>query len=353
MPDSQDYLKWTSLTATVNKIKGPARFLKDLLFGREETLQTDKVEIGTISSTRDIAPFVRSGSEAVLVGGLTRTIANVSTPNIRLKRSFKSADLLYGRRPGDVILVPGSGNQVRNSAARYIAEELMELENKIRNAEEYMASRMLQGSFAYSVAGQENITITVPRASAHNITLSAFWDGGSATPHQDIYTVKALHSADDEPAPTDMVLGSEATTTFLSLVEAGTVKLTNRDGTLTAGAATLVTQFQDSGAIYLGSISGLDIWGYPRTATLNGASVDMVRPKYAEFFNRNSTLSDRVTYYGAVEDTVLQGRRLQGRRFSKSWEIQDPSSIMYLEASRPLCWMRRPDSTTSMKVVSG
>jgi hypothetical protein len=59
-------------------------------------------------------------------------------------------------------------------------------------------------------------------------------------------------------------------------------------------------------------------------------------------------------YYGAIPDLkALQGRLFRGKRFSKSWEQEDPSVMWQLLHSRPLPVTRRPDSMVSMKVVSG
>jgi hypothetical protein len=45
------------------------------------------------------------------------------------------------------------------------------------------------------------------------------------------------------------------------------------------------------------------------------------------------------------------GRVLQSRRFSKSWEVEDPSARMLLVESNPLPVMRRPGATVSYSVL--
>ena len=76
-------------------------------------------------------------------------------------------------------------------------------------------------------------------------------------------------------------------------------------------------------------------------------------PKYAEFVTATPA-AEMIEYFGAIPDMkALQGRLYVAQRFSKAWEVEDPSSIMNLTHSRPLPVARRPDSTVSMKVVSG
>jgi hypothetical protein len=80
--------------------------------------------------------------------------------------------------------------------------------------------------------------------------------------------------------------------------------------------------------------------------------VPLIRPGYVEFV-ANSPAAEFVTYYGAIEDmqAIGAGRVLQSRRFSKSWEVEDPSARMLLVESNPLPVMRRPGATVSMSVL--
>ena len=344
-------LRHTTMTAVVNEIKSPNSFLKNLLWPREQKLFTEVAELATVDNTREIAPFIRRGGEAMLVGGHTRTLANLETPNIRLKRAFESSELVWGRQPGNVIFA--SQAEIRAAVSAYMARELKILDDMIVNCEEYMCSQILQGGISYSVEGGDAFTATVPRSGSRSTVASTFWDQASPTPHADLHTMKELQAADSQPAPTIAICGSEAAATLIALAEGGTIKLTNRDGTLDAGRIELQNHFTAAGAIYLGRLSGIDFWEYNRTATLNGVSVDMIRPKYIELVNPDNALSDRVMYYGAIDDVILEGGTLARKRFAKSWKREDPSALFHLEASRPLPWSRRANATISLKVVSG
>lgn len=349
-------LKWASLTATVNEIKSPNQFLKRLLWSNEEPKSTEDIEIGLISKGREIAPFVKKNGEGIMVAGYDETFQTVQPTNIRIKRPFTPSDLLYGRRPGTVIFSPGASMQM-SAIRRHIATDMKVMADYITNAEEYLCSMALQGTVTYEVADQEVFTITYPKPSAHNVTLSVFWDDADLTlprPLKDVHSVKRLINGEVGLSVSDAICGIEAADALLELVESGNMKMLGLEGqNVQAGQVTFVSQFDNDGVIFLGNIGGIRFWEYGRTALLNGVATSMIRPKYVEFVTR-SAAAQRVMYYGAIPDMkALQGRLFQGRRFSKSWENEDPSVLMALTHSRPLPVPRRPGAMVSMKVVSG
>lgn len=347
-----DPLKWENLTATVNLIKPPASFLRNLLFNRHQTVETEVINFDELTGGRVVAPFVRRDSEAVMVAGLGFQSRSVQPTNIRIKRPFTPSSLLYNRLPGTTILNPGV---TKTRAVReHIARDLKYMSDQVVNAEEWLCSQALQGTISYSVADQDNFTITFPRQSSHNITLTDFWDDDTDhNEHGDFLTVKSLFSEEGMRC-TDVLLGSTAAAQFVERVAAKEIVLSNDNGSaLSAGAVTLMEAFQDNGAYYLGNLQGIRVWGYERSMTLNGSSVDLIRPKYAEFFSVDNSVSDRVLYYGAIPDmAAFQGGLMQTERFSKAWEIEDPSAIISLLHTRPLPVPRKPNATISMKVIT-
>lgn len=346
-------LKWATMTAAVNEIKSPNQFLKRLLWGNSQTVNTEDIELSLLSRGREIAPFVRKNGEAVQVGGHTEKFQTVSPTNIRIKRPLTPSELLYGRRPGSVIFID-PGAQV-NAVQAHINRDLQGMADMVTNAEEYLCSLALQGVISYVNEDQEAFTITFPRDASTKITLSTFWDDGTPANvrlEANVMTVKKLFSNLTGLQPTDCILGSEAVDALQALIAGDHVKPFDNRG-VDAGTATFIEQFNADGAIYLGSFFGIRWWGYIRTASLNGVAQNMIRPKYAEFVSV-SPASERVTYYGAIADmAAFQGRLFVAERFSKSWQVEDPSAMMSLIHSRPLPVPRRPDATVSMKVVSG
>lgn len=346
-------LKWASLTGVVNEMKSPNQFLLRLLFGNKQTVPTEDIEISVLTKNREIAPFVRKNGEALMVPGVGKSFQTVSAPNIRIKRPFTPSQLLYGRQPGTVIF-PTSQQQI-SAVQAHINRDLQAMSDMVTNTEEYMAAMALQGVLTYEVEDEEVFQITYPKPAGHTVTLATFWDDATPTDvefNDNLHTAKKLVSDEVGLAVTDCILGSEAGSSFRSLVAGGHIKtLDLRD--VNGGTVTFVEQFREDGAIYLGSVDGIRFWEYPRTVSVNGVSTNLVRAKYAEFVC-TTPAADNVEYFGAIPDMkAFNGNLFQAQRFSKSWEEEDPSAMMALLHSRPLPVPRRPGSTVSMKVVSG
>lgn len=349
-------LKWAYLTGIVNNLRSPNMFLKKFLWANHQTLPTEDIELSLIQNTRKVAPFVRRNGEAIMVDGYTSTNQTVAAPNIRIKRPFTPSELLFGRLPGTPIFMQ-SQQEVLSAVDMHIGRDLQIMADHITNAEEWLCAMSLQGTIGYSVTDQEVFTITFPRAGANNITLSVFWDDADKTlprPFANVNTVKQVLTDANNPMPTDAICGREAANALRELVESGNVVMLGLNGArVTAGTFDLTQQYNDDGVMYLGEMAGVRFWEYSRTADLNGSSTPMIRSKYVEFVS-TSPVTERILYYGAIADmTALQGGKIQVERFSKSWEIQDPSSIQALTTSRPLPVARRPNCSVSMKVVSG
>ncbi len=344
-------LKWQVQTAAVNEMKSPNRFLNRLLFPNKSPQSKEDIEIDVLTKAREIAPFIRKNGEGIMVEGHGQIFQTVGAPNIRIKRPFTPSELLFARTPGTVIFIP-TGQQV-SAIQAHVNRDLQVMSDMVTNAQEWMASQALIGVITYSVADQEVFKITFPKPAGNNITLTTFWDDADPTlpePEINFHTVKRIVADEVGLQPTDCILGSEAAESFLRLAKKQ--ELLDRRN-ITAGQVDFTNLFDQDGVIFLGVFSGLRVWEYSRTASLNGVATDMIRPKFAEFVTANAA-ADMVEYFGAIPDMrIFEGRNFVAERFSKSWDVEDPSARMALLHSRPLPVFRRPGAHVSMKVVSG
>lgn len=348
MAQTIECLQWASLTAAINEIKSPNVFLKKLLFGNHDPQPTENIEFGIFTGDREIAPFVERDGEAIPVSGYGEVFQTVSPPNIRIKRPVKPSELLFNRRPGTVIFA--TSGDVVSAAEQHVARDVKRLADMVSNSEEYLCALAIRGVISYVSADEANFTITIPKPSGNNVTLTTFWDDTAGTPSVDFLLAKQLCSDEVGLGVTHVILGSEAMTAFLGNDE---VKALLDTKNVSAGALTLMEQFKDDGAIYFGIYCGVQVWGYPRTVKVGGVATDLIRAKYAEFLCVTPA-AENTLYYGAIPDLeAFEGRVFQAERFSKSWTIPDPSSMQMLVHSRPLPIPRRPGSMVSMKVVSG
>jgi hypothetical protein len=349
MASTIEVLSWSSLTAAVNEIKSPNQFLKKLVFGHHETQPTESIEFGVFTGDREIAPFIERDGEAIPVSGYGETFQTVMPPNIRIKRPIKPSELLFNRAPGTVIFAP-SADVIVSAAEAHIARDAKRLADMATNSEEYLCALAIRGVISYVAADEANFTITIPKPSGNNITLSVFWDDVANDPAADFKTAKSVISEAVGLGVTDVVLGSEAAAAFLA---SDSVKALLDNRNISAGNIDLQQQYRDDGALFLGRFCGVNVWEYARTVKVGGVSTALIRAKYAEFL-AVTPQAENTLYYGAIPDLdAFQGRLFQAERFSKSWTIPDPSSMQMLLHTRPLPIPRRPGSMVSMKVVSG
>lgn len=349
--ETTEVLHWSSLTPAINEIKSPNSFVKKLLFGTVEAKPTEKIELSVWVGGRETSPFTKENGEGVLVDGYGEQFSTVSTPTARIKRVIHPWQVINERRPGTVIFP--SAQQQGSSMELYMALQSKRLADLLTNAEEYLCCQAVTGVIAYAVTGQARFQVTFGRPAGNNVTLTTFWDDPDPSEpeiEQNFLTAKQILSDEVGLVPTDVILGSEAMPYFYRVLKAQKIlDMLHFD----AGAVTIQSQFQEDGAIYMGTFAGVRVWGYPRTVTVAGTSTALIRAKYAEFVC-NTPAAENVLYYGAIaDDDALEGGRFVTPRFAKSYKTPDPSQRFLLAHSRPLPCPRRPGSMVSMKVISG
>lgn len=355
MPEARDILHWVSLTSMIDETKRPSRFIRDTLFSREEPQATENIEFSLLIGSRQVAPFVRRDAAAVEVSGYQEKSYTVIAPRIRIKRSLKGHEVIFQRSAAFAIYVGSS--EVQDAGQRKIAQSTQRLVERRDESIEYLCAQALRGSITYAVDEEDSFTVTFPRTSSHNITLTTFWDQANSKPSTDFQTAMQLVADDASLGVTDAIMGASAMSYFLDHTQVLSL-LDNRR--VMAGELDLSRQFLDSGALYLGMFRGIRVWGYTRATSVPGTqgdgghtSFDLIRSKYVEFVSA-SPAAENTIYYGAINDLdAFEQGVIVGRSFSKSWKQQDPSVLWHLLESRPLPVMRRPDSTVSMKVISG
>lgn len=344
-------LSWESMTTAVNEIKSPGGFIRKLLYGRSEQWSTETINLSFWQRGRKIAPFVRRNSEALIIDGVTKDFHAVIPPNIRIKIPMTAYEKIMKRTPGTVVM-PQRGRQMK-AIQEAIAMDQAVLADDATNSEEWLAAMSLQGSVSYTDAAGDVWTVTFPKSGANTFAVSVFWDDADPSlpvPLLDIKDGKKVISDAVDLQPTTLVFGSEAAAAMLSLPSI--YNLLDKKN-VKAGEIDLTSQWQETGAIFLGMLGGLPCWEYPRTMSVNGVDVDLIRPKYIEMITARPA-ARAVMHYAAIDDMdALSSGLIAVKRFSKSWKTPDPSVQWSLLHSCPLAVPERPDAHVSMKVVSG
>lgn len=352
MPNSADILSWASLTSAIDERKAPLNFLKNRFFPRDEPKETKNLELSFFRRGRKIAPFVKRGSAALQVDGHTEDFAIVRPPHIRIKRPMTPSELLDKRRPGSVIFAGKSGIEAAMRA--HIAREQQNMLADLFNTEEYLAALALRGAVAYTSEDEESFEVTFPRSASHDIALSGgdLWSAPTtANPVELFQQVTDLVSDAVSMNVTTCIMSPQAADAFLKINAFEKLLDIRR---FTTGTLDFTTQQNvQTGAQYMGTTThGIQLWRYGKTLNVQGETVQLIRPGYVEFV-AEGPMNEWVTYYGAIEDmkAIGAGKVLAAKRFSKSWEEEDPSARMLLMESNPLCVPRRPDASVSVDVL--
>jgi hypothetical protein len=355
MVQANEVLNHVTLTSAVNEMKAPLNFIKNTVFGNDVTVPTRHIELSIMRRGRMVAPLVKRDGAAIMTTGRSDEFIMVMPAHARTKRPMSPSDLLEKRRAGGVIHLDGTDQSAM--VQQYIGDELKMQMDDHQNLEEYLSCLALRGSFTYSAADDVEISVDYQRPAAHDVVLGGtdVWDNAASNPVADIDSTSALTEAEVGLNVTDAYMGSTAGAAFLKNEQVRKDLDTRR---LITGQIDLTSQIDQNGARFIGTLSsGVRLWIYSRKVTLHsqagGATVDLIRPKFVEFVC-NTPEAEFVTYYGAIEDmkAIGEGNVLQSKRFSKSWEVEDPSARMLLVESNPLPVMRRPGATVSMQVVA-
>lgn len=353
MPRSADVLSWSTLTASINEMKSPQAFLQNRFFSRAIPVPTRDIELSVLRRGRRMAPFVKRNGAALMVSGGSEEFKNVRPAHIRIKRPVTSGELVEKRRAGSSIF-PGADG-VQAAIEEFLAREQGFMLDDVTNSEEYLCAMALRGLISYEAADEESFEVNFGRSASHDIVLTGadLWSAPTtAKPSEQFLAASKLINDDVSLVPTIALMGEDAAAAFLATDEAKAL-LRGFNNNLVLGSIDLTQQFQESGAMYLGTYTNsIQIWTYGRSVIKpDGSSFSLIRPDYVEFVAAVPA-AQMVRYYGAIEDVGLfQGQLLQSQRFSKSWVEQDPPARQLLVESNPLPCLRRPDATVSIKVI--
>lgn len=351
---------WAFQTSMVETLRGPSRFLTTLIFGdREEPVPTESIELSYKEGNRNVAPFVELNAEAIAVPGTSITLANVSAPNIKLKRPMDAYNAFIRRQPNSGMFITG-GAPVAAARAAAMADDAQVMVDMAENRIEWMTAQMVAPTspvsgfieLSYQINERANFRIRIPRSTDMNGLLvnPARWTDASPNIEGDFHNAKRLFSKYGDWPLGVCILGTSASNAFRSnaAVKADLDKTNVRAGTLE-----LINQFNESGAIYLGRIYGVEVWEYSREyVDEDGTSKPFIPADKAVFLAGGGAMNDNKIFYGPIPDhDAFEQGTFVGRRFSKSWKTHDPSVFVQLFQTRPLPMIRRPNGIYILDVL--
>ena len=332
----------------------------ELLFpaSTHDNLFTETVQVDVMTGTIGMAPFNKIGQKASLVDALNGTSYTIQTPFINIQRPLQASTDFAKRTALGQVFVNGQTNQYQEVVRKVIEQDVSFMNGLIDNRLEWMAAFILRGEIDYSVEGQDSFIINSGKPAANTFTVSNLWDGGSATPLQDIDSAKRIVSLKLGPLPNIAICGQDASSALKALVEAGSIKpIATTSGVDAVSRANLLSRYRDNGMMFLGNFGDVDFFEYTGTYIddSTGSETALIRSSYIEFLSTSTrSVAERQLLFGPILDLAIiqRGEHITSRHMQTVMPKEDQGTFQGIMKSRPFTHLRRPDWQVSMKVVA-
>jgi len=338
------------LTEAVNQMLPAYSFIKDLLFKRVETHATKTVLTDVIIGGQKIAPFVKRGDPAKVVGLLGKKTSQVEPPKIRLKKFLTPEDLFYTRGAGAPMFVPGgaAGNTpIQQVRMQKMAMEQKDLKDIVDRTIEYLCAKGLSGSYSIT---QDNMAFSIDFSmSAGNkpeiTTETLKWSASSTCkPLKDLRTWKLIAQKASGKIPTVVIMSPATWEYFIAADEV--VKYLDKQR-INIGQIQTDPKILSAGAEKKATIENLDIYVYSGVYTNSaGVQTQLIPDNYVSLVSPNA---DYRLQFAGIDD--LDAGTIVAQYFSKDWVDKDPSGLWLLVESDPLPTFNEPDANIYAKVA--
>ena len=272
------------LTQLVNTRIKPYTALTNLIFpaSRKQNLTEEFAQVDVLEGSYGMAPFVKIGQKAIIMDALNGTSYTIETPFINIKRPMKYSTRLAKRIAGQSVFTAAGQVEVIAMIRAALEEDVDLMNTMIDDRIEWMVAYLLRGQIDYSVEGNDSFSISSGKPSANTYTVSALWDGGSATPFEDISDMKKIVAARRGPIPNIGICGSRAAAALRSMIEAGSLKAIVTTSGIDAGRVNLLSRISEDGMIHIGRIGDVDFFEYLGTYLPDGggAAEPLIMPTY-------------------------------------------------------------------------
>jgi len=321
-----------------------------------ENLFEETVQIDVLTGTTGMAPFVKVGQKAVMMGSQNGTSYTLDTPFINIKRPLTYSTKLASRLAGSNVVFNTDPGFVRQVIRQEMTKDVDYMNNLIDNRLEWMAAMILRGSLTYSVEGQDSFIIDVAKPDGNTYEVDSVWSG-TCNPLEDIRDVKVIVSGYRGVIPNIAIGGANATKALRALISARSLKLDpSPQSGVDSGFANLLSRVSDEGMIYMGRIGDVDFFEYLGTYTddTTGLQTPYIRTDYFEFFSTSpAALEYRKLFFGLIPDlqAILEGNAVTQRYMTSKPPEPDQGTYEGIIKTRPFPWLYRPEDTVSLKVV--
>lgn len=351
MPNEVSIYEPRTMGRIVEKLPPVRTFFRDTFFRREETFNTESVDVDFVKGTRKVAPFVHR-----IIGGKTVPNTGYETktykPPLVAPDKITTVDDLLKRRPGESLV---SGRSPEERAVLKMSDDFRELRDMISRREELMCVQSIFTGKIPIIGEGLNEVIDFGFTNTEVISAATKkWSNAGSDPIGDL---KRWHKQVQKTGFTNCnacVMADDVATVFV-----GHEKVQKVLDVRNYNLAVIQPRQLPNGVTYVGTIHelGMDIYTYNEwylddwTDPETPEEKPLVPNGMLAMLSTNANYS---MYYGAItliDEGTKEFKTVEGKYVPDTWVKRKPARRFLQLQSAPLSVPHDVDSWFTAKVL--
>lgn len=351
MPNEVSIYEPRTMGRIVEKLPPVRTFFRDTFFRREETFNTESVDVDFVKGTRKVAPFVHR-----IIGGKTVPNTGYETktykPPLVAPDKITTVDDLLKRRPGESLV---SGRNPAERAVLKMSDDFRELRDMISRREELMCVQSIFTGKIPIIGEGLNEVIDFGFTNTEVISAATKkWSNAGSDPIGDL---KRWHKQVQKTGFTNCnacVMADDVATVFV-----GHEKVQKVLDVRNYNLAVIQPRQLPNGVTYVGTIHelGMDIYTYNEwylddwTDPETPEEKPLVPNGMLAMLSTNANYS---MYYGAItliDEGTKEFKTVEGKYVPDTWVKRKPARRFLQLQSAPLSVPHDVDSWFTAKVL--
>ena len=351
MPNEVSIYEPRTMGRIVEKLPPVRTFFRDTFFRREETFNTESVDVDFVKGTRKVAPFVHR-----IIGGKTVPNTGYETktykPPLVAPDKITTVDDLLKRRPGESLV---SGRSPAERAVLKMSDDFRELRDMISRREELMCVQSIFTGKIPIIGEGLNEVIDFGFTNTEVISAATKkWSNAGSDPIGDL---KRWHKQVQKTGFTNCnacVMADDVATVFV-----GHEKVQKVLDVRNYNLAVIQPRQLPNGVTYVGTIHelGMDVYTYNEwylddwTNPETPEEKPLVPDGMLAMLSTNANYS---MYYGAItliDEGTKEFKTVEGKYVPDTWVKRKPARRFLQLQSAPLSVPHDVDSWFTAKVL--
>lgn len=351
MPNEVSIYEPRTMGRIVEKLPPVRTFFRDTFFRREETFNTESVDVDFVKGTRKVAPFVHR-----IIGGKTVPNTGYETktykPPLVAPDKITTVDDLLKRRPGESLV---SGRSPAERAVLKMSDDFRELRDMISRREELMCVQSIFTGKIPIIGEGLNEVIDFGFTNTEVISAATKkWSNAGSDPIGDL---KRWHKQVQKTGFTNCnacVMADDVATAFV-----GHEKVQKALDVRNYNLAVIQPRQLPNGVTYVGTIHelGMDVYTYNEwylddwTNPETPEEKPLVPDGMLAMLSTNANYS---MYYGAItliDEGTKEFKTVEGKYVPDTWVKRKPARRFLQLQSAPLSVPHDVDSWFTAKVL--